>query len=171
MAKFKRVFFEELWSAYQMLFLFLPGRVGHYIRGFFLGLFFYNNGKRLMIKENVEIYHPERFSVGFKCGIGRNCVIDAFGYVTFGNNVRLGPNVMIATMSHASVGQSIGSVEKCTKPVIIGNNVWIGHGVTILPGVKVGDNVIIAAGAVVTKNVPNDVTVGGVPAIIIKSKL
>lgn len=171
MNKICRVILEELWSLYQMLFLFVPGRIGHYIRGGFLGIFFKSKGKRLMIKENVEIHHPERLSVGIRCGIGRNNIIDAIGHIKLGNNVRLGPNVMIATMTHASIGQAIGSVAKKTEPVIIGDNVWVGHGVTILPGVTIGDNVIVAAGAVVTKDIPNDVAVGGVPARVLNRKL
>lgn len=170
MKKLYRVLFEELWSLYQMLFLFLPGRFGHYIRGFFLGLFFKSKGRMLMIKENVEIHHPENLIVGNKCGFGRNNIIDAIGVIHLGDNVRFGPNVMIATMSHASIGQSIGSTDKVSAPVFVGNNVWVGHGVTILPGVTIGDNVIVAAGAVVTKNVPSDVAVGGIPAVVLKGK-
>ena len=54
------------------------------------------------------------------------------------------------------------------KPVTIGNDVWIGANCTILPGVNIGNNVVIAAGAVVTKDVPDNCVVGGVPAKVIK---
>ncbi|CAH6904896.1 Acetyltransferase [Vibrio chagasii] len=164
MSKLIRVLKEELWSLFQWVFLFIPGRVGHYSRGFFLGIFIKGSKKRLMIKENVEIYHPERLTVGNFSGIGRNNILDAFGEISIGNNVRIGPNVMLATMAHAKVGKAIGTSSKTTKPIIIGNNVWIGHGVTILPGVTIGDNVTIAAGAVVTKSFSSDKTIAGVPA-------
>lgn len=164
---FKRVFFEEIWSIWQWFFLFIPGRIGHYVRGFTLGIFFKSCGGGLTVKENVEIYHPENLSVGRKSGFGRNNVIDAIGGIDIGSGVRLGPGVMIATMNHASVGELVGGKEKVLKKVVIGNNCWVGNGVTILPGVKIGNNCIIAAGAVVSKDVPNDSTVGGVPAKII----
>lgn len=54
------------------------------------------------------------------------------------------------------------------KPVIIGDNVWIGGGAIINPGIRIGDNVVIGSGAVVTKNVPDNVVVGGNPATVIK---
>ncbi|AVH27248.1 MULTISPECIES: acyltransferase [Vibrio harveyi group] len=168
--KIKRVLLEELWSLYQVLFLFVPGRFGHYIRGIFLGFFFKRKGNRITIKENVEIYHPENLSIGNRSGFGRNNVIDAIGEITIGDNVRLGPNVMIATMSHARIGETIGNTLKKMKPVTIKNNVWVGHNVTILPGVTINDGVIVAAGAVVTKDVPAGVAVAGVPAKIIKGK-
>ncbi|OOE91913.1 acyltransferase, partial [Salinivibrio sp. IB643] len=167
MNKILRIFFEELWSVYQWFFLFFPGRLGHYIRGFCLGVFFKSSGSWITIKENVEIYHPERLSIGERSGLGRNNVIDAFGYITIGNNVRLGPNVMIATMTHAKIGQKIGVANKEINPVVIEDNVWMGNGVTILPGVNIGEGVIVAAGAVVTKSIPSGCTVAGIPAKII----
>ncbi|MBY8189925.1 hypothetical protein KW513_16725 [Vibrio fluvialis] len=166
-SKLIRVLKEELWSAYQFPFLFLPGRIGHYTRGFFIKPFFKSSGRRITIKENVEVYRPYNLVVGDNSGFGRNNIIDATGGIIIGSNVRLGPNVMIATMIHATTGQSINKAAKSTKSVCIGNNVWIGHGVTILPGVNVGDDVIIGAGSVVTKNVPSGTTVVGVPASVI----
>nr|PMH71044.1 hypothetical protein BCU61_06160 [Vibrio splendidus] len=166
----RRVFFEELWSLYQLLFLFIPGRLGHHIRGFCLSVFFKKKSGRITIKENVEIYHPERIIMGFNSGFGRNNIIDAYGGIEIGNNVRIGPNVMIATMTHASIGQKIGHAKKQTKKVIIRDDVWVGHGVTILPGVIVNEGVIVAAGAVVTKSIPSGETVAGVPAKIVKRK-
>ncbi|MGR5488051.1 acyltransferase [Vibrio alfacsensis] len=162
--KLLRVALEELWSFYQWMLLFIPGRIGHYIRGYSLKVFFKSSGKRITIKENVEIYRPHNLSIGNYSGFGRNNVIDATGGIYIGNNVRFGPNVMIATLSHAKVGGSISSSVKHSEPVTIGDNVWVGHGVTILPGTKVGNDVIIAAGAVVTKDILSNTTVGGVPA-------
>jgi len=162
--KIIRVFFEELWSLYQLLFIFIPGRVGHRIRGCFLGFFFKSKGKSISIKENVEIYKPSRFAIGNFSGVGRNNIIDCTGNVIIGENTRLGPNVVIATMNHASRGQVIGEAEKKLASVQIGDNCWVGAGVTILPGVKVGNNCILAAGAVVTSNIKDNSCVAGVPA-------
>lgn len=165
--KCRRIFFEELWSLYQWFFLFIPGRIGHYIRGYFLKFFFHSAGRQITIKENVEIYHPENLCIGSFSGFGRNNIIDCIGGITIGSNVRFGPSVMIATMHHARVGEAIGSSEVTKEPVTIGDNVWIGNGVTILPGVSVANNCIIAAGSVVTKSIPEGSTVAGVPAKII----
>ncbi|EIE1228049.1 TPA: DapH/DapD/GlmU-related protein [Vibrio vulnificus] len=164
MNKIIRVLMEEVWSLYQVIFLFIPGRIGHRVRGFFLGLFFQKKGKGTSIKENVEIYKPSRLSIGDYSGIGRNNIIDCSGGISIGSNTRLGPNIVIATMNHASRGKVIGSVNKTFKEVCIGDNCWIGAGVTILPGVRIGNNCIIAAGAVVTSNVEQDTCVAGVPA-------
>jgi maltose O-acetyltransferase len=153
---------EELWTIYQLFFLFIPGRSGHYIRGFLLKLFFKKYGRKITIKENVEIFHPEKLIMGDNSGFGRNNIIDCIGEVEIGNNVRFGPSVMIATMKHNDINSKEHKNE--FKKVIIGNNVWIGHNVTILPGVIIGDNSIIAAGAVLTKSFPNNSTIAGIPA-------
>ncbi|WP_350585513.1 acyltransferase [Pseudoalteromonas sp. RB2-MNA-CIBAN-0110] len=164
MKKFKRVLLEELWSLYQWLFLFIPGRIGHKVRGKAFSFFIKKCGKSFTVKENVEIYHPENLEVGNGSGFGRNNIIDAIGGISIGSNVRLGPNIMIATMNHAENGSSIGTSPKILKKVTIGDNVWIGHGVTILPGVTLGNNIIVAAGAVVTKSYGSNCTIAGVPA-------
>ncbi|MBR1658764.1 MAG: sugar O-acetyltransferase [Oscillospiraceae bacterium] len=84
--------------------------------------------------------------------------------VTIGNDVLLAPGVLITTVNHSfrREGRRAGL---CTAlPITIGNDVWIGGNATILPGVTIGDNVIVAAGAVVTKDVPSNSVVAGVPA-------
>ncbi|MBG9994697.1 acyltransferase [Pseudoalteromonas sp. NZS127_1] len=167
MNKIKRIILEELWSLYQYFFLFIPGRVGHYIRGYCLKIFFKKAGRKITIKENVEIYHPEKLIIGNNSGFGRNNIIDCIGGVEIGNHVRLGPAVMIASMHHARAGESIASSTITTEKVVIGDDVWIGHSVTILPGITIGSNCIVAAGAVVTKNIPDHSTVAGIPARII----
>lgn len=117
---------------------------------------------------------------GFHCDNGRNIEVgDDFlanynvtildiGKVIMGNNVWIGPGVLLATVNHplnpAGRRQHLG----IAKPIHIGNDVWIGGNATILPGVTIGNNVVVAAGAVVTKDVPDNTLVGGVPAKKIK---
>ncbi|KAG2187800.1 hypothetical protein INT44_005490 [Umbelopsis vinacea] len=79
-----------------------------------------------------------------------------------------GPNVQVYTATHP-----VDAVERCSgveyaKEITIGNMCWIGGGAILCPGVKIGDRSVVAAGAVVTKDVPSDVVVGGNPAKIIK---
>ena len=88
--------------------------------------------------------------------------------VYIGDHVMIGPGTLITTVNHplspAKRRRHIGQA----KPVKIGNDVWIGGNCTILPGVTIGNNVVVAAGAVVTKDVPDNRVVGGVPAKVIK---
>src|SRR5574344_2343268 len=82
------------------------------------------------------------------------CILDC-GKVIIGDNVLFGPNVSIYTASHPLDYKERREWE-FDKDIIIGNDVWIGGNVTILPGVHIGDRAVVAAGAVVTKDVPND---------------
>ena len=118
---------------------------------------------------------------GFQCDYGKNIHVgDDFlinyngtildiASVTIGHHVMIGPNTMICTVGHPLSPKGRREHLGIAKPITIGNDVWIGGNVTLLPGVTIGDNVVIAAGAVVTKDIPDNVLVGGVPAKIIKS--
>ena len=89
--------------------------------------------------------------------------------VTIGNDVMIAPNTLITTVNHPLNPAGRRKHLGIAKPVKIGNDVWIGANVTILPGVTIGNNVVIAAGAVVTKDVADNSLVGGVPAKLIKN--
>ena len=86
------------------------------------------------------------------------------GKVTIGNNVAIGPRCILVVVSHPNFSKIRSKVKQKNKEIIIEENAWIGAGVIILPGVTIGANAIVAAGAVVTKNVEPDTIVGGVPA-------
>ena len=88
--------------------------------------------------------------------------------VHIGNHVMIGPGATIITVNHPLSPKGRRNHLGQAKPVAIGNDVWIGANCTILPGVTVGSNVVVAAGAVVTKDVPDNCVVGGVPAKVIK---
>ena len=133
---------------------------------------------KLMLKKcgkKVNIEHDATFSaktsLGDYSGIGINARIH--GDCTIGNHVMMGPDVVVITRNHSFDSTDIpmmfqGFDEE--RPVVIGNDVWIGERVIILPGVNVGDGAILAAGAVVTKDVPPYAIVAGVPAKIIKMR-
>ena len=116
----------------------------------------------------------------FNCDNGRNIFIgDNFtgNYnltmldireIHIGDHVMIGPNTLITTVNHPLSPMGRRRHIGIAKPVIIGDDVWIGGNVTILPGVTIGHNVVVAAGAVVTKDVPDNCVVGGVPARKIK---
>ena len=106
--------------------------------------------------------------VGRKVFINQCCTIYDMGGVDIADLVMIGPNVNIITAGHPlEPSQRRAYVE--AKPIVIEKNVWIATGVTILGGVVVGENSVVAAGAVVTKDVPPNSVVAGVPAKVIRS--
>lgn len=125
------------------------------------------------IDESFTCFPPFYSDFGRNIKIGKNvffncgCSFQDRGGITIGDNVFLGMNVTISTLNHGFDLEH----RSTTYPskVVIGNNVWIGSGANILGGVTIGDNSIIAAGALVNKDVPSNVIVGGVPAKIIKN--
>jgi maltose O-acetyltransferase len=93
------------------------------------------------------------------------CVLLDCAEIRIGNNCFLAPGVKIYTAAHPLDAVKRRSVE-FALPIEIGDDVWIGGDAVICPGVKIGSRVVVAAGAVVTRDVPNDVLVAGVPAAI-----
>lgn len=107
-------------------------------------------------------------TVGDQVFFNFNCVILDVNPVTIGDRCLFGPNVQIYAATHPVNAETRGSLLEFGKPVSIGSDVWIGGGAIICPGVSIGNRSIIAAGAVVTKDIPSDVLAGGNPARIIK---
>lgn len=97
-----------------------------------------------------------------------DCVILDVAPVTIGDNVMCGPKVQIYTATHPLVASERVAGAEFARPVRIGNNVWIGGGAIICPGVTVGDNTTIAAGSVVTRDLPPGVLAGGNPCRVIR---
>lgn len=98
--------------------------------------------------------------------INSGCHFQDQGGITIGDGSLIGHNVVLATINHDFDPAHRG--DNHPAPIVIGKNVWIGANATVLPSMTIGDGAIVAAGAVVTKNVPPNVVVGGVPARIIK---
>lgn len=92
------------------------------------------------------------------------CVVLDHGRVTIGRNVMIGPRVQIYTVEHHREPEPRNAGMEIARPVVIGDNVWIGGGAILLGGVTIGDGAIIAAGSVVTRDVPPGTTVAGNPA-------
>lgn len=124
--------------------------------------------------ETFHVNQPFRCDYGCNISIGNNffanfnlTILDE-AMVTIGDNVFIGPNVSIYTACHPIEPQPRNTGVEWAEPVTIGSNVWIGGSVTILPGVTVGDNSVVGAGSVVTKDVEPYTVVAGNPARIIK---
>lgn len=107
-------------------------------------------------------------TIGDHTRIGIHCTV--IGPVCIGSNVNLAQGITVTALNHnfEDTTKRIDEQGISTKPVVIGDDVWIGANAIILPGVTIGQHVVVAAGAVVTKDVPDNCVVGGVPAKEIK---
>jgi acetyltransferase-like isoleucine patch superfamily enzyme len=108
----------------------------------------------------------KNITIGKDVFINSGCHFQDQGGITIGDGALIGHCVVMATLNHGLDFNKRHDLQPA--PIVIGKNVWIGSNVTILPGVTIGNNAIIAAGAVVTKDVPENVIAGGVPAKIIR---
>ncbi|WP_035275676.1 sugar O-acetyltransferase [Desulfogranum japonicum] len=109
-----------------------------------------------------------QISVGSNVFINFNCTILDGEDVTIGNDVLIGPNVQIYSATHPVDWKVRKSGLENTLPVTIGDNVWVGGGVVICPGVTIGNKSTIGAGSVVTKDIPSNVVAAGNPARVIR---
>lgn len=122
--------------------------------------------------EGVVLRAPFYCDYGYNISVGRNtfmnfnCVILDVLPVHIGEDCQIGPNVQIYTADHPLDPQLRRTGLESGRPVSIGNNVWIGGGAIILPGVRIGDDAVVGAGSVVTRDVPPGATVVGNPARI-----
>lgn len=129
-------------------------------------------GNGLKIKYGAIIDAPEFVKLGHNVGVGEYCFITGNGGICIGDNVMIGHHVSILTSSHVneSVEDSMKGQGIQLRPVIIGDDVWLGAGARIMMGVSIGRGVIVGANAVVTTDIPDWAVVGGVPARIIRSR-
>src|ERR1700731_3648607 len=110
----------------------------------------------------------DEIHVGHNVFVNQNCTFYDFGGLDIADDVMIGPNVSIITTGHP-VEPSRRRAFPIAKPTVIERNVWIAAGATIIGGVTVGENSVVAAGSVVTKNVPPNTLAGGNPARVIRS--
>ena len=124
------------------------------------------------LDENFRVFTPFYTDFGKNIHLGKNVFINADckfqdqGGIYIGDDTLIGHNVVLATLNHEENPENRGNL--IAAPIKIGNKVWIGSNATILPGVTVGDGAIIAAGAVVTKDVDSMSIVAGVPAKFVR---
>ena len=151
----------------------LPGEAGMVIRRIVFGRYFKKVGEGLAVYEGARIYGPDRLSVGRNCRIGLDNVIQANGEVEMGDDVLLGPGVKIWSVNHVSDRLDIAIWDQGYehKKVTIGNGVWLGADVFVMPGANIGDHVVVAAGSVVgAKDVEPGTVLAGNPARRIGSR-
>lgn len=110
-----------------------------------------------------------RLTIGRRCLINIECLFDVGETITIGDGVAIGHQVMILTTSHKIATSEFRAGPTYAQPVVVQEGAWLGARAVILPGVTIGAGAIVAAGAVVTKDVPANTLVAGVPAQFIKS--
>ncbi|MBI4770818.1 MAG: acyltransferase [Chloroflexi bacterium] len=158
----------EAWAWWQALWYWIPGRLGWIIRRYTIGPFFKHAGKGHHIAEYVSIQPPDRFSIGEHGGVSRFCIINARGGVIIGDYAGCGPMTQIISYSHKMYEEDneLHPYERGAEaaPVVIEDHAWVGAHCTIMMGVTIGREAIVAAGSVVTRDVPPYTIVAGAPA-------
>ncbi|MCF8461741.1 MAG: acyltransferase [Flavobacteriales bacterium] len=140
------------------------GKVSKKLRFFCVKMFFDKVGANVNVDQHCYVGRG-RIEIGNNSGIGRDS--EVYGKLIIGDNVLIAPEVVFYTRNHETKLSSVpiiyqGYTEE--RPVVIGNDVWIGRRAMIMPGVNIASGSIIAAGSVVTKSIEEFTIVGGVPA-------
>jgi maltose O-acetyltransferase len=127
------------------------------------------------IGADSEIRPPFYCDYGYQIRIGARTFVN-FGLValdvaaiTIGDDVQIGPNVQLLTPTHPVEAEARRAKWEAAKPVTVASNVWLGGGVIVLPGVSIGENTVVGAGAVVTRDLPSNVVAVGNPARVVRS--
>jgi acetyltransferase-like isoleucine patch superfamily enzyme len=151
------------------------------------GMLFLGGGVKLEVGRNARLRfgrwvwighgtkircHEGEVRIGDKTVLGQECTISAYQHVSIGEQCIIADRVMMIDFDHnvAEVERAIRRQGIYKRDVRVGNNVWIGYGAQILRGARVGDNSIVGASAVVTKDVPANAVVAGVPARVIRMR-
>lgn len=138
------------------------------LRGWLVRPFFGKCGKDLRVGRNVVFHNPVMLTMGDHVFIAHGCSLLAIDEINIGDEVMFGPNCVAITGNHTSKDRSYRYGLASVAPISIGNGSWLGSHVVITAGCRIGENTLIAASAVVTRDIPSDVIAGGIPAKIIK---
>jgi maltose O-acetyltransferase len=159
---------REVWADLRLRLLADLGHVpSHTVRNWF----YRRAGMVLPLSSSIhwraEFYAPERIVVGEHCTIGDSCFLDGRSGLTIGDSVNLGSHVTIYTRQHAVDSPDFAEVG---APVTVGDHAWIASHAIVLPGVSIGEGAVVAAGAVVTKDVAPFAMVAGNPARFVRER-
>lgn len=130
-----------------------------------------NAGAGLWIEPPFYCDYGYNIHAGEKVFFNFNCVVLDVAPVTIGNRVLFGPAVQVYTATHPLNYAERATGLEAAKPIVVGDDVWIGGGAVLCPGVTIGSRSVIGAGSVVTKNIPPDVFAAGNPCRVVKSLL
>jgi maltose O-acetyltransferase len=125
--------------------------------------------------EGSEIKPPLRCDYGYRIRVGARTFVN-YGLVALdvasieiGDDVQIGPNVQLLTPTHPVEPEARRAKWEAAEPIAIEGNVWLGGGVIVLPGVTIGENTVVGAGSIVTKDLPPNVVAAGNPARVVRS--
>ena len=176
MQKLKQLIREEFsnfhwrWQIVRLLVFPLPIFFGNRVRTLIMRFVGFHIGRGSLMRGLPTIYGSGKWksnlTIGERCLFNIHITIDLAAPVTIGNAVSVGPQTMLITGSHQIGGSLHRAGELTPKPIQLNDGCWLGARCTILPGVTVGEGAIVAAGSIVTKDVPPNTLVAGVPAKI-----
>lgn len=130
---------------------------------------FGSKGKDSVVLPPLSVDYGYNVHIGDDTFINTNLTALDVGEIRIGNHVQIGPNVQLLTPTHPIEPELRKAKWEAASPIVIEDNVWLGGGVIVLPGVTIGENSVIGAGAVVTRSIPRDSVAVGNPARVIKS--
>jgi acetyltransferase-like isoleucine patch superfamily enzyme len=147
----------------------VPGEIGCALRRRLYG---FRAGEASRVLSDVVIYYPENLTIGRRAGISCHCQFNAGGGIEIGDDVLIGPGALIWSQNHrySDHGVPINSQGYDRSAVRIEDDVWIGAGSIILPGVCLGRGTVVAAGSVVTESTVPYTIVAGAPARVLKRR-
>lgn len=162
----QRFFTLQAWLKY-LSFSWVPRLRARLYRRYFAAL-----GDNVRIFDAVTIKYPSAIRVGHNVTINQGCFLAGLGGLDIGSNVMLGAGTKIVTSTHIDEHTDIPMVEQglASRPIRIGDDVWTGFNVVILPGLTIGHGSVLAAGTVVTEDVPEYSVVAGVPGRVIRMR-
>jgi len=142
------------------------------LKSLYLRVFGARIGRRVVYYPGIWVFTGRNLVLGDDVDLATGVLVTTDGGVTIGDRTLVGYGTQILSRNHRipPLPEPIFTSGHKSGPVVIGADVWIGAGCIILPGARIGDNAVVAAGSVVTKDVPAGAIVGGVPATIIKMR-
>ncbi|WP_017607713.1 sugar O-acetyltransferase [Nocardiopsis xinjiangensis] len=126
-------------------------------------------GEGAYLRPPLAVDYGYRISLGAHTFVGTGAVMLDVAPITIGEHTQIGPSVQLLTPTHPLDPAQRKEGWESAEPITIGDNVWLGGGVIVCPGVSIGDNTVVGAGSVVTKDLPQGVVAVGNPARVVKS--
>ncbi|HYC48811.1 MAG TPA: acyltransferase [Burkholderiales bacterium] len=159
----RRVVFRTLWIAR----LLIRPYTGLFTAYYLLRL--RKCGTPVDFSTTMIIRNPGNIVIGAGCSFSNHVILDAHDRIEIGSNCMLANQVVVATATHDYSLEQMNT-RVITKPVVIGDNVWLGIGATVLPGVRIGSGTVIGAKSLVTRDIPANSIAYGVPARVVRSR-
>lgn len=126
-------------------------------------------GEGTVIRPPFHCDYGSNLRLGARCFLNFGCVALDVTPITLGDDVLLGPTVQLLAATHPTDADARRAKVEAGRPIVVASNVWLGGGVIVCPGVTIGENTVVGAGAVVTRDLPPNVVAVGNPARIVRS--